>query len=132
MIHDEFIERIKNDFIKDNNYLLIRRCQSTTIIQQDYDRDSPIFCEIITENEDTRYIIRISSPQYSKSTVGTYLKIEMLQIIFRSAHHPNLSFAQQSTFKCIFNGTIASSENSNEIDMQKLVFILHNRKSFFN
>jgi hypothetical protein len=131
MTHLEFIEKIKTEFLINNNCMIISDWQLTSSNQNDYVKDNIVFCEIITTNENKRNIIRISSSAITKEKIPAFIKIDVLNVIYRSPSHPNIP-SHEIKHKIVFNGKHSSSDTKNEFSYPVFIGLLNCIEGFFN
>ncbi len=131
MTHLDFIEKISSELLYIKNSTIISDFQYTYSNQNDYVKDNVVFCEIIYMNNNKRYIIRISSSAISKEKIPAFVKIDVLNVIYRSSSHPNIN-NYEIKHKTIFNGNLISSESKNEFSFPVFIGLLNCIEGLFN
>jgi len=124
MTHLEFIEKIKTEFVAKNNCMIISDWQPTSSNQNDYVKDNIVFCEIITANQNKRNIIRISSSAITEERIPAFIKIDVLNVTYRSPSHPNIS-SHEVKHKVVFNGKLVSLDAENEFSYSVFIDLLN-------
>jgi hypothetical protein len=129
MTHTELIENLQKDFITNKNAIIIPDWQSTASSKNQYDKETYVFCEIITAINNKRNIIRISSSRISKDKIPTNLKIDILNVRFKSPDYPNMN-EQRTEYKTIFKGNL--SDENNNFSYPLFLSLLNSVEGFFN
>ena len=130
MNHEEFINKIKSDFVGDNQALIISDWQSTSQSRHEYDPETYVFCEIMTVYSNKRNIIRISASRFKNGEIPSFICIDVLHVIFRSPSHPNI-YKQQNEFKTVFNGYLTDDGKDSQFSFPLLLVLLNNIDGFF-
>jgi len=130
MTQDELIEKLKADYIGDKEAIIISRFQSMAKSRHEYDRETFVFCEIITAIDNVRNIIRISGCDFKGGQIPKYINIDAMKIIFRSPSHPNI-YTKEHDFKNVFNGYMTNDGKDSEFSYPLLLALLNNINSFF-
>jgi hypothetical protein len=127
----EFYSLLREEFIKDNNILLIENIQQirSRPFYGTYGTGTVAFCEMIIPDNDRRNIIR-----FIGNIVGGELpmnvQIELISVILLSPSHPNLGGFFEARRYLIFDGSIEDSHNPGKWNIGFLMNILNNYYSF--
>jgi hypothetical protein len=130
MTHQEFVEKMKSEFIQESDMLFLPDWQHIETPRYDFQPDNFVFCEIITAFENKRNIIRISSSKIKKEKIPASLKIDVINIKFKSPSHPNIG-KHEIMSETIFDGTLSEKDNPDEFSFPLLVALLKNIEGFF-
>ena len=141
MLPKNFTEKLKLEFIKDNNWILTLGGQS---VGNDYpgttNQYNRIF-EIITDKREIIRVIvhdpaqnlhRVERTAEKEMFIGTKVTIEYLRINFRDNNHPNQSFYHETIFQNLFSGDMSKKDAPDVIDFAYLISLLEKRKCFIN
>lgn len=131
MTHLDFIEKINSELLYIKNTTILSEFQFISSNQNDIVNDNIVFCEIIYVKENKRYIIRISSSAISKDKIPVFIKIDVLNVIYRSPSNPNISNFE-IRHKIIFNGNLISPESPYEFSFPVFIGLLNCLEGLFN
>jgi|LakMenE18May11ns_1017448.scaffolds.fasta_scaffold9355497_2 hypothetical protein len=129
MTHAELIENLQKDFVANKNAMIIPDWQATASQNHIYDRETYVFCEIITAIRNKRNIIRISSSSIKSDKIPSFVKIDVLNVRFKNPDYPNMN-EQRTEYKTIFKGNL--SDENNDFSYPLLLSMLNSVEGFFN
>ena len=130
MTQVELIEKLKKDYLVDEETMIISRMQPMAKSNHDFDPETFVFCEIITAFENRRNIIRLSGSRFADGHIPNYVTLEIMQIIFRSPGHPNIH-SQVNDFKNAFTGYLTNDGKDSEFSYTLFLSLLKNINGFF-
>lgn len=126
----EFNKRIEEEYSGGKKTLIINELQPTASSKHEYDPETYVFCEIITVNNNKRYIVRMSACRIKDGQIPNFITIDAIQIIFRSPSHSNI-YKQEIANKNIFHGYMTNDGKDSTFSFPLLLGILNSVEGFF-